>query len=58
MIGRKLQLITGWSLLVGASGVGVDAWPSWDNRQGSWGLIPAYVGTVVGWSASFSLSAR
>lgn len=48
MTGRKLRLITGWSLLVGAFGVGVDAWLSWDDHQGSWGLIPAYMGTVVG----------
>lgn len=48
MIGQKLRVITGWALLVGAVGVWVDAWLWWDNRQGSWGLIPANVGTVVG----------
>ena len=42
MIGRRLRLVTGWSLLVGAFGVGIDAWAS------SWGLAPAYLGTILG----------
>jgi hypothetical protein len=35
MIERKLRLVAGWSLLVGAFGVGVDASLSWGNNQGS-----------------------
>jgi hypothetical protein len=42
MIDRSLRLVTGWLLLVGAFGVGIDGWLS------SWGLAPAYLGTILG----------
>ena len=61
-VGLRLQLVTGWALLVAAAGMFVDAWagsatlPSWlapvitpggaDN--GSIGLIPAYLGFITG----------
>ncbi|NNU27104.1 hypothetical protein [Isoptericola sediminis] len=39
---------TGVLLLIGAAGIGVDAWLSWNQADGSWGLILAYLGTTFG----------
>lgn len=53
MIGSKLQKVTGWALLIGAFGVFWDAaevhWLGTSSLpDGSLGLIPAYLGIVVG----------
>lgn len=61
-LGRKLQLFTGWALLIAASGILVDSWagritfPTWmasiitpaGADSGSIGLIPAYLGLTTG----------
>lgn len=61
-VGRRLQLVTGWALLVAAAGMFIDAWagsatlPTWlasiimpgDADGGSIGLIPAYLGFMIG----------
>jgi len=64
MVSRRLRLITGWALLIGAAGIFIDAWASWSLNSdspewlvtivrpglgdGSIGLIPAYLGVIVG----------
>jgi hypothetical protein len=48
MRGLGLERVTGVLLLVGAVGILVDAWLSRDSAGGSWGLVPAYVGTTCG----------
>lgn len=64
MANRRLRLITGWALLVGAGGIFIDAWASWSlnsdspewlvsivtpgSGDGSIGLIPAYLGVTAG----------
>jgi hypothetical protein len=48
-VGRRLQLFTGWALLVGAAGIFIDAWAGWAlDTDGSLGLIPAYLGFTTG----------
>lgn len=61
-LGRKLQLLTGWALLIAASGILFDSWasritfPTWmasiitpaGADSGSIGLIPAYLGLTTG----------
>jgi hypothetical protein len=53
MLGSKLQKVTGWALLIAASGVFWDAievhWLGTSAvPDGSLGLIPAYLGIVIG----------
>lgn len=53
MVGSKLQTLTGWALLVAAIGVLWDAaevhWLGTSSLpEGSWGLIPALLGSLVG----------
>lgn len=43
-----LARTTGVLLLIGAAGIGIDAWLSWNQAGGSWGLIVAYLGTTFG----------
>lgn len=48
-VGRRLQLVTGWALLIAASGIFIDAWAGWAlDTDGSLGLIPAYLGFTAG----------
>lgn len=61
-LGQKLQMFTGWALLIAATGIFVDAWagrttlPTWlapiinpaGAGGGSIGLIPAYLGFTTG----------
>jgi len=63
-LGRKLQLVTGWALLIAATGILFDAWASRIHfstllasiitpagaDNGSIGLIPAYLGLTTGMS--------
>lgn len=62
MLGRKLQLITGWALIIAATGIFIDSWASRitfptllasiitpaGSENGSIGLIPAYLGLTTG----------
>lgn len=53
MVGSKRQKVTGWALLVAASGIFWDAievhWLGTSSLpDGSWGLIPALLGMLVG----------
>lgn len=49
MVGPKLRIVTGWALLIAAMGVFWDAAAYWAGASdGSAGLIPAYLGMVVG----------
>lgn len=38
MVGRRLRLITGWALLLGAAGIFIDSWASWalDPNSPQW----------------------
>lgn len=61
-IERRLQLFTGWALLMAATGMFIDAWAGWNTLptsvasvitpagadNGSIGLIPAYLGFTTG----------
>ena len=61
-LGRNLQMVTGWALLMAATGIFVDAWAGWTTPpaflasiitpagadNGSVGLIPAYLGFSTG----------
>lgn len=64
MVSRRLRLIAGWALLIGAAGIFIDAWASWslNNESPEWlvsivrpglgdgsiGLVPAYLGITIG----------
>ncbi|MGD2044234.1 MAG: hypothetical protein PVJ28_11330 [Acidimicrobiia bacterium] len=43
MVGRKLRLITGWALVIGAVGIFIDSWASWSLSSSS----PEWLITVV-----------
>ena len=43
MVGRKLRLITGWALVVGAIGIFIDSWASWSLDSSS----PEWVVTII-----------
>ena len=43
MVGRRLRLITGWALVIGAGGIFIDSWASWSLDSSS----PDWLITVV-----------
>lgn len=72
---RRLQVVTGWSLLVAAAGIFIDAWAhrlleiwraDWlaavvspnGPGGGNVGLVPAYLGVIVGMPALLAVLRR
>ncbi len=43
-----LERVSGTLLLVGSAGILIDDWLSRNSSEGSWGLVPAYLGTTLG----------